>query len=333
MKKYTIREIAQIIEGKIKGDPDTEVTGIAEIDKAGRGEITFLSNPKYKKFLETTKASCIIVSEKEKSDKKNLIICKDPYLAFGKLVQFFYPEQKFPFSGINSEAVISENVSLGSNINIAPFVFVGKDSSIGSNTNIYPNVTIYDNVEIGENCLIYSNVVIRERCKIGNNVIIHAGAVIGSDGFGYVWSGDGYDKIPQVGIVVIEDDGEIDANCTIDRAALGETIIKKGTKLDNLVHLAHNVSIDESTAIAAQTGISGSTKIGKRVQVGGQAGFAGHIEVGDDVKIGGQAGITKDVKPGIFITGTPARPFFQQRKIEAVLALLPKIYKKLLKLE
>ncbi|MFC1726401.1 UDP-3-O-(3-hydroxymyristoyl)glucosamine N-acyltransferase [candidate division KSB1 bacterium] len=333
MKEFTIREIAGLFDGEVYGDTEVKIKGVSEIDKAKKGEITFLSNQKYKKFLQTTEASCIIVTKINIIEGKNLIVVKDPYLAFALLVKLLYAKKKPSFSGISPESKISESAKIENDVNIGPFCSIGENVTIGEGTSIYPNVFIDENTAIGKKCIIYSNVSIRENSSIGNDVIIHSGAVIGSDGFGFVWHEDKYEKIPQVGRVIIEDEVEIGANCCIDRAAIGETVIKKGAKLDNLIQVAHNVVIGENTAIAAQAGISGSTKIGKFVQVGGQAGFAGHIEVGDGVKIGGQAGITKSVPDGIYVTGTPARPFMEQRRLEAVIAKLPKLYKKLLNME
>jgi len=331
LKVFTIKEISEIVDGKVYGDPDVKIKNVAEIDKAQKGDITFLSNPKYKKFLNTTKASCIIVSETNIIKGKNLIVTKDPYLAFALFVRHITPKRELPFSGISPEARISENVKLGDRAIVAPFVFIGDDTKIGSNTVIYPNVYIDKNVRIGENCVIYSNVVIRDETRIGNNVMIESGSVIGSDGFGFVQHNGKYEKIPQIGKVIIEDEVEIGANCCIDRASIGETVIKKGTKLDNMVHIAHNIEIGENTVIAAQTGISGSTKIGKNVQIGGQAGFAGHLSIGDGAKIGGQAGVTKSVSPKVAVTGYPARPIKEQKRIEAILSQLPDLWKKILK--
>ena len=333
MKEFTIREIAELFDGEVYGDTEVKIKGVSEIDKAEEGEITFLSNQKYKKFLETTKASCIIVSKINIIEDKNLIVVKDPYLAFALLVKYLFGKKKPSFSGISPLSTIADSAKIGKDVNISPYCYIGNNVTIGDATTIYPNVFIDENTSVGKNCLIYSNVSIRENTSIGNDVIIHSGAVIGSDGFGFVWHENKYEKIPQVGRVVLEDDVEIGANCCIDRAAMGETVIKRGAKLDNLIQIAHNVVIGENTAIAAQVGISGSTKVGKFVQVGGQAGFAGHIEIGDNVKIGGQAGITKSVPDGIYITGTPARPFMEQRRLEAVIAKLPKLYKKLLEME
>ena len=333
MKEFTIREIAELFDGEVYGDTEVKIKGISEIDKAEEGDITFLSNQKYKKFLETTKASCIIVSKINIIEGKNLIVVKDPYLAFALLIKYLFGKKKPSFSGTSPLSTIADSAKIGKDVNIGPYCYIGSNVAIGDGTTIYPNVFIDENTSVGKNCLIYSNVSIRENTSIGNDVIIHSGAVIGSDGFGFVWHENKYEKIPQVGRVVLEDDVEIGANCCIDRAAMGETVIKKGAKLDNLIQIAHNVVIGENTAIAAQVGISGSTKVGKFVQIGGQAGFAGHIEIGDNVKIGGQAGITKSVPDGIYITGTPARPFMEQRRLEAVIAKLPKLYKKLLEME
>jgi len=332
--EISINEIAGLIDGEVVGDGTTVIRKVAKIEEADDGDITFLANKKYYKFLETSNASAYIVDKTVKAGGKNLIRVDHPYLAFLKVFQFFNPTQRDIREGIHRSAVLGKECNLGKNLTIGACVFIGDTCEIGNNTIIYPHVYLGNKVKIGENVKIYPHVTIREDCSIGNNVIIHAGTVIGSDGFGYVFEKGNYIKIPQLGNVVIEDDVEIGANCAIDRATMGSTRIKKGAKLDNLIHLAHNVEIGENTAIAAQAGISGSTTIGKTVSIGGQAGLLGHIKIGNRVKIGAQAGVTKSFnEEGITISGYPARNHIIARKREACYNRLPEMFKKIKKLE
>ncbi len=316
---------------KLTGDGfdgiDIEIKGINKIEDAQAGEISFLHNPKYFSLLETTSAGAVIVPSDMKTERKDIALLrsKDPYGSFLKVLKMFYPEMPAADKGVHPSVYIGDNAGIGSDPSIGPFVSIGNNTSIGKNSQIQANVTIGNNVKIGDDVTIYSNVSIRENCVIGNNVIIQNGAVIGSDGFGFAPNTSGYEKIPQVGNVVIEDDVEIGANTCIDRATLGSTVIKKGAKLDNLLQIAHNVEIGESTVIAAQTGISGSTKIGQNCMIGGQAGFVGHIKVGTGCMIGAQAGIAGNLKDGSIVTGTPCREIAKQRKIDGALGRLPEL--------
>ncbi len=332
--EITVNEIARLINGDVAGNGEIVIKRVAKIEEAEEGDITFLANRRYYKFLQKSKASAFIVDKSISAEGKNLIKVQEPYLAFLKVFQFFNPPEEDIQKVIHPSATICENCKLGENVAVGNFVFIGKNCEIEDDVVIFPNVYIGNNVKIGKNTKIYPNVTIRENIIIGRNVIIHPGAVIGSDGFGYVFDKDRYIKIPQLGRVIIEDDVEIGANCAIDRATMGATIIRSGTKLDNLIHIAHNVVIGKNTAIAAQVGISGSTQIGERVSIGGQAGLVGHIKIGNGVRIGAQAGVTKSFKKeNITISGYPARLHEQARKREACSNKLPELFKKIKTLE
>jgi UDP-3-O-[3-hydroxymyristoyl] glucosamine N-acyltransferase len=327
-----LSEIATYLRGELVGDPETEIRGLAKIQSASAGELTFLANPKYGKYLESTKASAVLISRSQQSPDLNHIKVDDPYLSFLEILNLFHPPTEPDFNGIHPTAVISPNAEIGENVQIGPNVFVGKSVKIGENSIIYPNCVLLDNVHIGGNCRLYPRVSIREGCSIGDRVIIHDGTVIGSDGFGFAPDEEKYKKIPQMGIVVIEDDVEIGANTTIDRATIGETLIRQGCKIDNLVQIAHNVEINANTVIAAQSGISGSTKIGKHVTIAGQVGTVGHIEIGDNAILAAKSGISKNVPAGEIWFGYPATTIMKQKKIEATLKNLPETTKKVNKL-
>jgi UDP-3-O-[3-hydroxymyristoyl] glucosamine N-acyltransferase len=326
-------EIAKYLKGELVGDPAIEITGPAKIESAKSGEITFLTNPKYAKYLETTKASAVLVGDAQEVVQVPYIKLKNPYYAFLKLLELFYPSQKPAFTGIHQSATISESAKLGKNVTIAPQVYIGENVEIGDGSLIYPGCVIMDQVSIGSDCVVHANVSIREACRIGNNVIIHCGTVVGSDGFGFAPSGELYEKIPQRGIVIIGDDVEIGANCAIDRATLGATEIKKGCKIDNLVQIAHNVVIGENTVMASQTGIAGSSQLGKHVTMAGQVGIAPHLIIGNNVIVAAKSGVSKDIPDGEVYFGIPARPIMKQKKIEANLRHLPEYTKKIHTLE
>ena len=321
-------EIAELLHGTLVGDSNLKIRGLAKIQSATRGQLTFLANPKYSKYLRTTKASAVLISKDQESPAIDHIIVEDPYLAFLEVLNRFYPTKDPDFQGIHPAAIIADSARLGKNIQIGPNVYIGESVIIGDDTIIYPNCVLLDNVQVGKSCRFYPRVSVREKCQIGDRVIIHDGTVIGSDGFGFAPSGKKYKKIPQMGIVLIEDDVEIGANSTIDRATLGETIIKRGCKIDNLVQIAHNVEIEQDTVIAAQTGISGSTKIGRHVTMAGQVGTVGHIEIGDDAIVAAKSGVSKSIPSGEVWFGYPASPLMKQKKIEASLRHLPELSKK-----
>ena len=281
--KFTAQQISDILEGEIVGDPNEEVFKLSKIEEGEKGSLTFLSNPKYTSFLYTTNASVAIVNNTfiaEKEITATLIKVEDSYKAFSTLLEY-YNQVKLNKSGIEEPNFVSESASLGENIYLGAFTYVGNNVSIGDNVKLYPNVYIGDNVAVGDNTTIFAGAKIYSESQIGANCTIHSGVIIGCDGFGFVPNEKGgYDKIPQTGNVIIEDNVDIGSATTIDRATLGSTIIRKGVKLDNQIQIAHNVEVDENTVIAAQTGVAGSSKIGKNCQIGGQVGVAGHLTIG-----------------------------------------------------
>lgn len=324
-----LSEIAKILNCELIGDGDVEIKRVAEIQNAVSGDITFIANPKYEKFFDMTRASAVIVAKNfnRRRDDLSLLVSDDPYFTFVRALKLLNPPVELLPPGIHPRAVIAESAVLGKNVRIGANAVIGERVKIGDNTVIMPGVVIGNDVEIGNDVLIYPNVTIYHGCRIGNRVIIHSGTVIGSDGFGFVPRPDGtYEKIPQVGIVVIEDDVEIGSNCSIDRATLGETLIKRGAKLDNLIQVAHNVVIGENTVIAAQTGIAGSTKIGKNCVLAGQVGIVGHIEIADRTTIAAQSGVSKSItEPGKVYFGYPAREHSVALRIEGAIRQLPEL--------
>jgi UDP-3-O-[3-hydroxymyristoyl] glucosamine N-acyltransferase len=331
--ELSLTEIAELVQGEIEGENTINIHGVAKIEDAGIGEITFISNPKYAKHIDTTMASAVLVSKDFPATTRPVIRTNNPYLSFLKVLKVFHPPGETLAAGIHPSAIIDKTTKIAAQVRIGAGVVIDRDCKIGENVSIYPGVIIGRKVVIGDNTIIYANVVLRERVQIGSSVIIHSGTIIGSDGFGFAREGQQYHKIPQVGTVIIEDDVEIGANCTIDRATLGMTILHKGVKLDNLIQVAHNVEIGENTVIAAQTGISGSTKIGKNVMIGGQVGFVGHIEIGDNTTIGAQSGVSKSLPPNSVFFGYPARPIMQAKREEAALRKLPDLLKRISELE
>jgi UDP-3-O-[3-hydroxymyristoyl] glucosamine N-acyltransferase len=329
--KKTLGQLADLVRGSIIGDDSAEVSGIAGITEAGPEHITFLANPKYTSFVQSTNAAAIIV-DKEMPSPKPLLVTDNPYLAYAKIAQLFFQPPFEPF-GVSPEAYIDKSARLGKDISIHPLVYVGKDAVVGDRTVLRPGVVIESEVEIGEDCLIHSNVTILQRCRVGDRVIIHSGAVVGSDGFGFARDKEVYIKIPQVGIVQIDDDVEIGANCTVDRAAMGRTWIKRGVKIDNLVQIAHNVVVGENTLLVAQVGISGSVEVGRNVVLAGQVGVVGHIKIGNNVKVGGQSGVAQSIPDGGIVSGAPAIPHGQWLRMVGITPKLPEMYKRLAKLE
>lgn len=326
--KFTAEQIAGILNGEVVGNPNAEVSKLAKIEEGIPGSLTFLSNPKYQNYIYTTKATVTIVNknfEPENPISTTLIKVDDPYQAFSKLLEY-YNQVKLMKSGIEQPSVISEGVTYGDDLYLGSFCYVGKNVKIGNNVKIYPNTFIGDNVVIGDNCVFFAGVRVYSETEIGNNCVIHSGAIIASDGFGFAPHEDGtYSKIPQIGNVILEDDVEIGACTTIDRATMGSTIIRKGAKLDNQIQIAHNVEVGENTVIAAQTGIAGSTKIGKNCMIGGQVGVAGHITIGDNVRIQAQSGIGKSLKDGEVVQGSPAFTYGDYSKSYVHFRNLPKI--------
>ena len=326
--KFTAAQIAGILEGEVVGNPEAEVFKLSKIEEGTEGSLTFLANPKYTNYIYSTLATVTIVNntfEPEQEITTTLIKVEDAYKSFSKLLEY-YNQVKLMKSGIEQPSVISDGVTYGSDLYLGSFCYIGKNVTIGNNVKIYPNSFIGDNVTIGDDCVFFAGVRIYSETVIGNRCTIHSGTIIGSDGFGFAPQEDGtYAKVPQIGNVIIEDDVEIGACTTVDRATLGSTIIRKGVKLDNHIQVAHNVEIGENTVIAAQTGIAGTTKIGKNCLIGGQVGFAGHLVIGDGVKIQAQSGIGKNLEAGEVVQGSPAFNYGDFAKSFVHFRNLPKI--------
>ncbi|MBN2613781.1 MAG: UDP-3-O-(3-hydroxymyristoyl)glucosamine N-acyltransferase [Bacteroidales bacterium] len=335
--EFTAKTISEFLRGTIVGNPDEKVSEISKIEEGKKGSLSFLSNPKYTKYLYTTDASIVLVNKDltlEDKVKATLILVDNAYEAFASLLQLY--TQSLPKKlGIDKEVYISSTCKYGKDIYIGAFTYIGENVKIGNNVSLYPQVYVGDNVTIGDNTIIYPGVKIYHDCIIGSGCTIHGSTVIGSDGFGFAPQQDNeYKKIPQIGNVIIEDSVEIGSNVSIDRATIGSTIIRKGVKIDNLIQVAHNVEIGANTVIAAQSGISGSTKIGKDVMIAGQVGIVGHIRIADGVKIGAQSGVTNSIdKEGEIILGSPAYNISEKRREFAVARQLPNIYKKITDLE
>ena len=335
---FSATQIAQLINGKIEGDPNASINTFGKIEEARQGELAFLSNPKYEEFLYTTNASIVVVNESynlKQPVSQTLIRVKDAYSAFAFILRYYQEMVSQRLTGIQQPSYITPTAILGKDVFIGAFSYLGENVKIGNSSKIHPNVYVGDNVQIGENCIIQPGVKIHHDSILGNRVNIHAGTVIGSDGFGHAPHEDGsYKKIPQLGNVIIEDDVEIGANTIVDRATLGSTIIRKGAKLDNLIQIAHNAEVGSSTVIAAQAGVSGSTKIGNNVMIGGQAGLVGHIQIADGSKINAQSGVSKSIKaPGTYVTGSPASEIMSALRGQAAIKNLPDLEKRLNKLE
>lgn len=334
--KFTAQQIADILEGDVVGNPNEEVSKLSKIEEGEKGSLTFLSNPKYNHFLYTTNSSIAIVNKTFNPDKEihtTLIKVDNAYESFSKLLEF-YNEAKNIKTGREVPHFIAESAKIGKNEYIGAFAYLGENVIIGENVKIYPNSFIGDNTVIGDNCVIFSGVKIYSETVIGNHCKIHSGAVIGADGFGFAPDKNGeYKAIPQIGNVIIEDNVDIGAACTIDRATMGSTIIRKGVKLDNQIQVAHNVEIGKNTVIASQTGVAGSTKIGKNCMIGGQVGFAGHLKIGNNVKILAQAGISKSIKDNEIVNGSPAFKVQDFNKSYVYFKNLPKIISKVNNLE
>ncbi len=336
--QFPAAQIALLINGRLEGDPQATVASFGKIEEAKEGQLTFFANPKYEDFLYSTKASVIIINdayELKQPVAATLIRVADAYTAFATLLGKYQEIVQQQLTGIQQPVYISSSASYGEKVFIGAFAYLGENVKLGDNSKIHPNAFIGDNVTIGNNSVIHAGVKIYHNCVIGNNVIIHAGTVIGSDGFGFAPQADGtLKKVPQIGNVVVEDNVEIGANSTIDRATIGSTIIRSGAKLDNLIQIAHNVEVGNFTVIAAQAGISGSTKVGKGVMIGGQAGLAGHLQVADGAKINAQAGLGKSLKtPGQAVTGSPAYDYNKAIRSQSMARNLPELEKRIKELE
>jgi UDP-3-O-[3-hydroxymyristoyl] glucosamine N-acyltransferase len=326
-----LKELASLINGEIIGDRDIEIIGVSGIHEAQEGYITFIASKSYQKYLKTCKASCVIVKEPLADIPVAQLRVSNPYLAFAKLLEIFYVKKQEP-SGISKDAIISEKAKVAKDVTIYPFAYLSDGVLIGNGTIIYPHVYIGDNTTVGESCVIYPNVTLREGVQIGNRVVIHSGSVIGSDGFGYVFDQGTYHKIPQVGGVIIEDDVEIGSNVSIDRATTENTVIGRGTKIDNLAQIAHNVKIGKNSVIIAQVAIGGSTEIGDYVTIGGQVGVSDHSRIDSGTMIGAQSGVMGHITKGVY-TGTPVLPHREWLKTRAIIPKLPELHKKIKELE
>jgi UDP-3-O-[3-hydroxymyristoyl] glucosamine N-acyltransferase len=327
-----LKDIADLTGGRIIGNSDVAISGVSGITEAKDGDITFIAHRRYLPPLSSIKASAIIAKEEVKGLPASLLLVDNPKLTFAKVLEIFH-KKPFRSHGISDKAVIGKHVKLGENISIYPHVYVSDNTVIGANTVIFPNVYIGENVLIGEDTIVYPNVTIREGVSIGSRIIIHAGTVIGSDGFGYVTEERKHYKIPQVGGVVIEDDVEIGSNVTIDRATTARTVIGCGTKIDNLVQIAHNVKIGKNCILVAQTGISGSVEIGDNSVIGGQTAIRDHVKIGKSVIIGSKSGVTHDIPDGQIFSGYPAIPHKQWLRSQNIYSKLPEHIKRLNKLE
>lgn len=341
--EFSAKQIAQMLEGRVEGNENAVVSKLCKIEEGEKGGLSFLANPKYNHYLYSTKASIVIINEDfepEEEIKTTVIRVKDAYSCFAKLLEI-YNQYRLNKNGISSLAFIDKQAEIAEDVYVGEFAVISKGAKIGKGSKIYPHVYIGDDVKIGENVTLFAGVRIYHDTVIGNNCILHSGAVLGADGFGFAPLADGtFKKIAQIGNVVIEDDVEIGANATIDRATMGSTKVMKGTKIDNLCQLGHNVVIGQSTAMAAQTGVAGSTKIGSNCFIGGQVGFSGHIKVGDRCSIGAQAGIISDIKDEARIIGSPAidaktymKSYVYFRKLEQMKNKMNELEKRLAALE
>ncbi len=331
-RKATILQLAELVGGEVLGDGRVEVTGIASLEAAREGELTFLVEMKNLSRLENSKASAAIIPSSLASFSRPAIRTSNPYLAYAR-VQSFFVRRPYEATGIDARAVVGAGVKMGREVSLHPLVTVEEGAEIGNRVTLYPGVYLGKGVQVGDDCILHPNVVVLDGCRIGKRVIIHAGSVIGSDGFGFAQDGARSIRIPQVGIVQIDDDVEIGANCTIDRAALDKTWIKRGVKTDNLVHVGHNVVIGEDTLLIAQVGISGSTTVGNRVVLAGQVGVVPHVSIGDGAVVGPQSGIPQDVRPGAVMMGTPAIPHREWLRAQALYTKLPEMKRTLTALE
>ena len=333
--EFSAKQIAQFVQGVIEGDENATVNTFAKIEDGKPGAISFLSNPKYTHYIYDTESSIVLVDksvELEKPTKATLIKVDNAYECVAKLLQL-YESMKPKKTGIDSLAFISPSAKIGENVYIGAFAYIGDNVVIGDGCQIYPNVVICENAKVGNDCLFYPNVTIYHDCHVGNRVTLHAGSVVGSDGFGFAPSENGYDKIPQIGIVTIEEDVEIGANTCIDRSTMGSTYVRKGVKLDNLVQIAHNTDIGANTVMSAQVGIAGSTKVGQWCMFGGQVGIAGHITIGNKVFLGAQSGVPSSLKDNQILIGTPPMEKLPYFKSQAIFQKLPDLYKQIQKLQ
>jgi UDP-3-O-[3-hydroxymyristoyl] glucosamine N-acyltransferase len=335
--QFSAVQLATMLDGKLEGNPEVKVSNIAKIEEAGDGMLSFIANPKYEEFIYSTQASILIVNENliiERPVKPTLIRVKDAYSSFALLLEK-YKQMVGNKTGVQQPSYIPASVKMGANVFVGAFAYLGENVVLGNNVKIYPGVYLGDNVIVNNDSVIYPGVKVYDNCVLGCRVILHAGCVIGGDGFGFAPQQDGsYKKVPQIGNVVIHDDVEIGANTTIDRATMGSTVIRQGVKLDNLIQVAHNVDIGTNTVIAAQTGVSGSTKIGQNCVIGGQVGMVGHIHIADNTKINAQSGLSKSITdPNTSLNGSPAFDYKSSLKSQAIFRNLPDLEKRVKELE
>ena len=326
--EFSAKQIAEFIQGTIVGDENATVHTFAKIEEGIPGAISFLSNPKYTHYIYDTQSSIVLVNkdfEPEKEIKATLIKVDNAYESLAKLLNL-YEMSKPKKTGIDPLAYIAPTAKIGENVYIAPFACVGDNAVIGDNTSLHPHATVGSGAKVGSNCILYPHATVYHDCRVGNNCILHAGSVVGADGFGFAPSPEGYEKIPQIGIAILEDNVEIGANTCIDRATMGATIIRKGVKLDNLIQIAHNVEVGSNTVMASQVGVAGSTKIGEWCMLGGQVGVAGHITIGNKVNMGAQSGVHGSIKDGEALIGTPPIGLKNYFKSSAVFKKLPDMY-------
>lgn len=329
--EFTAKQIAAYVGGEIIGDENVTVCTFAKIEEGVKGALSFLANPKYASYIYDTQSSIVLVNSDfipERPIRATLIKTANAYESLAKLMTL-YESVKPKKTGISPMASVAASATIGENVYIGPFVSIGEKAIIGNNTVIEANTSVGDNATVGSDCILYNHVTIYHDCKVGNRCILHAGSVVGADGFGFAPGANGYEKIPQIGIAILEDDVEIGANTCIDRATMGATIIKRGVKLDNMVQIAHNVIVDEHTVMAAQCGVAGSTKIGSWCMVGGQAGISGHIKIGNQVKVGGHSGVTNNVQDGKAVMGYPSFEHTQFARATVVFKKLPEMYREM----
>ncbi len=327
-----LQELAALVGGELEGDSSVEVNRVLPIDYAGVGDITFVANPKYLARLKDSQASAVILPPGIEAVGRNVIRCVNPYLAFARILSYLQVPER-PAKGIMPGAVVAESAKIGAGVSIYPGSVVGENVTIGAGTTLYAGVVVYDDVQIGNDCILHAQAIVREGCKLGHRVILQPSAVIGSDGFGFAPDGSSYYKIPQVGIVVLEDDVEIGSCSCIDRAALGETRIRRGTKLDNLIQIGHNVEIGEDCVIVAQVGIAGSSRVGNHCTFGGQTAIAGHLKVGDNVMLGARSGVSGNVESDQVLSGVPLMPHKEWLRATMTLPKLPEMRKEMAQLK
>ena len=329
--EFSAKQIAEYVQGTIVGDENASVHTFAKIEEGIPGALSFLSNPKYTQYIYDTQSSIVLVNkdfEPEKEVKATLIKVNNAYESLAKLMTLY--EQSQPKrTGIHPLAYVAPTAKIGENVYLAPFACVGDNAELGDGTELHPHATVGRGAKVGKNCILYTNCNVYHDCRVGNNCILHSGSVVGADGFGFAPSPDGYEKIPQIGIAILEDNVEIGANTCIDRATMGATIIRKGVKLDNLIQIAHNVEVGSNTVMASQTGVAGSTKVGEWCMFGGQVGIGGHIKIGNKVNLGAQSGVPGSIKDGQNLIGTPPMELKNYFKSSAVFKKLPDMYKEL----